>query len=308
MQLQYKKVFITGCGGMLGNAIYPYFKARAPEVLAIDIEIEEHEKDWLTYLDVREPEQLKKTFQEFQPDLVLHLAALVDVEKCELDPADAENTNATATKTIADLCEQNNVTMVYICTGGIFDGKKDDYYTEEDEPNPLMVYGATKYQGELYVCENVSRYYVIRPGWMVGGGLHIDHKFVKLILEQIAEGKSVIHAVNDKVGTPTYTHDFAMNLFDLLNTDKFGVYHMVCKGSGSRYDVAKEIVNICNRDDIEVQPVSSDFFQEQFPVPRPDNEMLLNQNLERLGINHMRPWREAIREYITREYAKIIAP
>ena len=87
MQLHNKKVFITGCGGMLGNAIYPYFKARAPEILAIDIVIEQHEKDWLNYLDVREPEQLKKAFREFQPDLVLHLAALVDVERCEQDPA-----------------------------------------------------------------------------------------------------------------------------------------------------------------------------------------------------------------------------
>ena len=304
MQLHNKKVFITGCGGMLGNAIYPYFKARAPEILAIDIVIEQHEKDWLNYLDVREPEQLKKAFREFQPDLVLHLAALVDVERCEQDPADAESTNATSTRNIAELCEQNGVTMVYISTGGVFDGKKDGFYTEDDQPNPIMVYAQTKYDGELAVREVLKRHYIIRPGWMVGGGPNIDHKFVKLILQQIREGKKTIHAVTDKIGTPTYTHDFAMTLFALLETDKYGTYHMVGKGAGTRFDVAKEIVDICGySDEIKMVEVSSDYFTKDFPVPRPDNERLMNAGLEALGINKMRPWQVAIRDYIKREYA-----
>jgi dTDP-4-dehydrorhamnose reductase len=305
--MKFERVFITGCGGMLGNAIYPYFVKRFPEVLAIDIQIEEHEKSWLKYCDVRKRDQLEKMFAEFKPQLVLHLAALVDVEGCEADPEDAVMTNATATKYVAELCKEYGSTMVYISTGGVFDGEKDGYYTEDDQPNPIMIYGQTKYDGEVLVRDILDTHYVIRPGWMVGGGPEIDHKFVKLILEQIAEGKPVIHAVDDKVGTPTYTHDFAMNLFRLLDTEQYGTYHMVCKESGTRFDVAKEIVAICGRShDVKVVPVKSDFFSKQFYAPRPNNEMLQNRNLERLGINLMRPWRIAIREYITREYSEYI--
>ena len=302
--MEYKRTFITGCGGMLGNAIYPYFENNFENVLATDIVIEEHEKSWLSYCDVREPDQLRKVFEDYKPDLVLHLAALVDVEGCEDDEADAILTNATAPGFVADLCNEFGASMVYISTGGIFDGEKEGYYVEEDQPNPIMVYGQTKYDGELVVREKLEQHYVIRPGWMVGGGPEIDHKFVKLILAQIKEGASKIYGVTDKIGTPTYTHDFAMTLFGLLKTDQFGTYHMVCKEFGTRFEVAREIVDICGyTNDIEMVEVDSSFFSETFYAPRPANEKLMNTKLEALGINKMRNWKVAIREYIEKEYA-----
>ena len=302
--MKYKRALITGCGGMLGNAIYPYFAERFDHVLATDIEIEDHEKSWLKYCDVREPEQLSRVFDEFKPDLVLHLAALVDVEGCEEDEAQAILTNTTATEYVARLCKTHDATMVYISTGGVFDGKKEGYYTEDDQPNPIMVYGQTKFDGEIVVQKNLEKYYIIRPGWMVGGGPDIDHKFVKLILAQIKEGKKTIYGVTDKIGTPTYTHDFAMNLFTLLDTDKYGTYHMVCKEFDTRFGVAKEIVRICGyENEIEMVEVGSDHFEKEFFAPRPANEMLMNARLEALGINNMRPWKIAIREYIQKEYA-----
>lgn len=302
--MKFKRVFITGCGGMLGNAIYPYFEKSFEHVMAIDIVIEEHEKSWLSYCDVREPDQLAKAFEEFKPDLVLHLAALVDVEGCEDDPADAENTNVTATKTIAELCNLKGVTLVYISTGGLFDGKKDDFYTEDDQPHPTSVYAQTKYDGEILMPDILEQYYIVRAGWMTGGGPDIDHKFTKLIMAQIKEGKKTLHACTDKIGTPTYTHDFAMNLFALLDTDQYGLYHMVGKEAGTRFDVAKELVDITGyADEIEVVGVTGDYFEKDYPVPRPDNERLFNARLEALGINLMRPWKIAIREYIKKDYA-----
>ncbi len=304
--MAYERVLITGCGGMLGNAIYPYFKERFPQVFATDIQIEDDEHGWLTYLDVRDRAAMSKAFAEFKPDLVLHLAALVDVEECELRPADAELSNAVAAKIAAELAAEHGAAIVYISTGGVFDGtKKEGYYTEDDKPNPIMVYGATKLDGEVHVRNACEQHYVLRAGWMVGGGPRNDHKFVSMILDQLKSGARVIHGVTDKVGTPTYTHDFAMNMFALLDRKAFGTYHMVCKGNGTRFDVAKEIVDICNYD-VEVKPVDSSFFSERFFVKRPRSEMLFNQGLENLKINLMRDWRVALREYIHRDYAHVI--
>jgi len=303
--MDFQRVLITGSGGMLGNAIYPYFKERCPQVLATDIQIEADEREWLKYLDARDEGAMRKAFADFKPDLVLHLAALVDVEQCELRPDDAEVSNAVTAKIAAELAAEYDATLVYISTGGVFDGTKEGHYTEDDKPNPIMVYGATKLGGEVHVRNAGGKSYVLRPGWMVGGGPRNDHKFVYMILDQLTSGAPAIYAVTDKVGTPTYTHDFAMNLFALLERKAYGTYHMVCKGTGTRFDVAKEIVDICGYN-TDVKPVDSSFFSERFFAPRPRSEMLFNQGLERLNINLMRDWRVALREYIHRDYAHVV--
>jgi dTDP-4-dehydrorhamnose reductase len=162
--MEFKRVLITGSGGMLGNAIAPYFKQRCAEVLATDIQIEADERDWLTYLDARDAGAMRRTFTEFKPDLVLHLAALVDLEFCEVHPKDPELTNQTATGIVARLAAEHGATLVYISTGGVFDGVKEGYYTEADQPNPIMVYGATKFAGEGEVRAAAGRHYVVRSG------------------------------------------------------------------------------------------------------------------------------------------------
>lgn len=306
--MKYERVLITGCGGMLGNAIYPYFEARCSAVFPSDIQIEDDERSWLHYLDARDSVEVAKAMADFKPDLVLHLAAMVDLEACELRPDEAEEENVSATRIVAENAKRHDTTLVYISTGGVFDGERaEGYYTENDIPNPIMVYGATKLRGEHVVREVWDRHFIIRPGWMIGGGRKNDHKFVSLILEQIEMGAKVIHAVDDARGTPTYTHDFAMNLFVLLDTNAYGTYHMVCKEWGTRRDVAQHIVDVAGRSkDVDVIPVPMDFFKERFFVRRPACEMLFNKRLEDMGINHMRPWRVAIREYLLKEYADLV--
>lgn len=298
-----EKIFITGCGGMLGNGVYPFFKSWYENVLATDKNVNE---EWLSYLDVRDTSALQKVFAEYKPDIVLHLAAETDLEFCETHPETAQATNSDASKTIAQLCEENDTTLVYISTAGIFDGKKTGYYTEQDAPNPIMVYGRTKYEGEVHTLKYCSKSYVIRAGWMMGGGRKKEKKFIYKIIQQIGQGKTEIFAVDDKWGTPTYTYDFAMNLFLLLETGKYGTYHMVCEGKGTRYDVAEEILRICERPDIKLTRVSSDFFEQEYFAPRPYSEMMRNDNLSALGINHMRPWRDAVRDYIETHFIDFI--
>jgi dTDP-4-dehydrorhamnose reductase len=299
-----ERVLITGAGGMLGNAVYPYFAKRFSSVTATDKDVNEA---WLTHLDVRDGAALRAAFQGVQPRIVLHLAACTDLEFCEVHSGVARDTNAEATAEVAKLCEETGATLVYISTAGVFDGTKQGFYTEKDAPNPIMVYGRTKYDGELLAAKHCSRYFVVRAGWMVGGGAAKDHKFVHHILGQIVSGTRKIHAVNDRFGTPTYTHDFALNLFKLLDSRAYGTYHMVCEGAGTRYDVARAILDIAGRTEIELEAVDSSFFAGNYFAPRPVSEMMTNDNLRALGINAMRPWRDALKDYITREFPHAFA-
>lgn len=300
---RFPKVLITGCAGMLGQAIYPYFAARCSNVLATDRVVNE---PWLQELDILHAERLRDVFEQFRPNLVLHLAAETGLEFCETHPDLAEATNSHATRDVAELCESTGTTLVYISTAGVFDGEKDGFYTEDDVPNPIMVYGRTKLGGEHH-ARQCTRSYVVRAGWMVGGGPGKDHKFVSKILAQVLDDVPVIHAVRDKWGTPTYTRHFSANLFRLLHTDAYGTYHMVCEGSGTRYDVAVELVQILGRNDIAVRPVDSCFFQEEYFAPRPRSEMLMNANLRRMNLNLMGHWKDALREYVHHDYASTFA-
>lgn len=299
-----ERVLVTGCGGMLGNAIYPYFVQKYDNVIASDRDVSE---PWLMSLDVRDEKLLVQVFSDFKPDIVLHLAAETSLEFCETNSDIARDTNALAVGTIARLCAVYNSTLVYISTAGVFDGLKDGFYTEFDKPRPIMVYGRTKYEGELLAAACCPRTYVVRAGWMMGGGREKEKKFIYKILQQVENGRSEIFAVDDLWGTPTYTHDFAMNLFSLLETKQYGTYHMVCEGAGTRYDVAMEILRICRRNDINLTPVKSDFFNVEYFVRRPRSEMMINSNLRKIGCHQMRDWNIALREYIEQYFSDFIS-
>ncbi len=196
---------------------------------------------------------------------MLHLAAETSLEISDTDPDHAYLTNTIATKYVALQARSAGIPMVYISTAGVFDGTKQcGAYTEFDRPNPVNTYGASKYEGELIVASTVEQHYIIRAGWMVGGGAKKDHKFVSRIVNQLRGGASTVYAVTDKLGTPTYTPEFARCLLGLLDSGMFGLYHMACGGEGSRYDVAARILEVLGRDDVELVGVGSEFFAEEF--------------------------------------------
>ena len=324
------KLLVTGAGGMLGSALVPTLAEAGHDVWPTDLRMippttfatdhrgrvnghsvpsgnghasyEPHPWGGLGLLDVRRPDHIADWMARVQPDMVVQLAAETDVDRCEADPDHAYATNALATKHIALACQQADVPLAYVSTAGVFDGQKDDPYTEYDEPRPINVYGQSKLEGEHYVRWFLQRFYIVRAGWMVGGGDR-DHKFVAKILRQLDEGAHTIYAVGDKWGTPTYAPDFARCFTRLIDTESYGLYHMACLGQGTRYDVAKRILHVMGlEDEVELIEVDSEFFREAFPAPRPRSEMMRNYLLDLQGMNTMRPWEESLDEYLVTSF------
>lgn len=307
------RVLVTGAAGMLGSGLVPALVRAGHDVTATDIDLTVQNpwgegQPYLRFLDVRSWEQVRETFTEVQPELVCHLAALTDLEYCDAHESESYATNTLATKFVAMQSEQLGVPLVYISTAGVFDGHKMGAYHEWDEPGPLNTYGKTKYEGELMVERFTSRYFIVRAGWMVGGGERKDHKFVAKILHQIDEGRTVLYAVSDKLGTPTYVPDFARCFLGLIASGSYGRYHMACEGQGSRFDVAQVIVDALGRSDITVVDVSSEHFAAEYSSARPRSEIMQNLHLELQGLNTMRPWQVAVTEYVHAGYSAVLIP
>ena len=189
--------------------------------------------------------------------------------------------------------------LVYISTAGVVDGKKDFYNDAEmDEvQRPLSVYGQTKYDGQIRTAFATSRHFIFRPGWMMGGGPLLDKKFVNKVYKQIKAGAKTIYAVDDKLGTPTYTKAFAAQMWKVIEEGRYGSYNTVCHGSGSRYDVAVEFVKLLGVD-VEVVKVDSSHFAKDYTAPRPRSEKLVNSRLQARGLDMMPDWKDALAEYV----------
>jgi len=219
-----------------------------------------------------------------------------------LNADEAYNTNTLAVENAVYLANELNIPLLYISTAGIFDGEKESY-DDWDQPNPLGVYARAKYMGERFVVENARKFLVCRAGWMMGSGPSKDKKFIQKLMKQIRDGKTALFIVDDKDGTPTYTHDFARNVKALIEKEYWGLYNMVCGGQTSRLEVATELVSLLNlKDKVKLTPVGSDYFKETYFAERPPCERLINRKLNIRGLNLMRDWRVALREYIDNYY------
>ncbi|MGI0102684.1 MAG: dTDP-4-dehydrorhamnose reductase [Nitrosotalea sp.] len=289
------RILVTGAAGMLGDSLVPILEEESHNVYPTDINITDSK---IKYLDVREIDEISKFVNLIKPDIIIHLAAETDLEVCEKNPDEAYRTNALGVQNVAIVCQEKNIPLIYISTAGVFDGHKEIPYTEFDEPNPLNVYGLSKLAGEHFVKALLNRYYIVRAGWMIGGGGEKDKKFVRKIISQIEEGKKEIYAVIDKRGTPTYAPAFSKVLAKLIRTNFYGLYHLACRGTATRYDVASKIIEFLGIDGLKLVPVNSDFFAKEYPTQRPNSEEMHNYMLELRGMDTMPMWEDALRQYL----------
>ena len=287
---------------MLGDAFYKEF-SNEYKLKCTDIDVND---EWLSYLDFRDFEVYRKDVHEFSPDYLFHLGAYTDLEYCEQNPEGTYETNRKSVEHAVAIANELDIPLLYISTAGIFDGKKD-VYDESDTPNPIGHYAKSKYLGEKYVIENAKDYLICRAGWMMGGGPKKDKKFIQKLMNQINNGTKELHIVNDKLGTPTYTHDFARNVNLLIKKGKTGLYNMVCQGLTSRLEVAQELIKQLGLNTgINIKEVSSDHFKKDYFAPRPASERLINAKLEQEGFDVMRDWKIALIEYLSESYSEYL--
>lgn len=299
MAISGKRIYLAGAGGMLGEGFHHVFADRC-ELRATDIDVN---APWLSHLDFRDFDAYRADVSAFEPDYLFHLGAHTDLEYCEEHPDEAYVTNTLSVEHAVHIANELHVPLLYISTAGIFDGKQLTY-DDWDLPKPLGHYARSKYQGELFAAANCRRHLVCRAGWMMGGGPDKDKKFIQKLMKQLRDGRTELFVVDDKLGTPTYTRDFARNVELLLEKEYWGVYNMVCGGETGRLEVARYLIDalgLGNR--VSITPVSSDHFAKEYFAARPASERLVTKKLDLRGLNIMRDWRTCLDEYLADQYA-----
>ncbi len=273
------RVLITGAKGQLGRALLEQFKQGA--VLPAD----------LPECDVTDRACVTQTVTAFKPDVVIHAAAMTNVDGCARDPDAAYRANALGAQYVALACQQVRCAMVYISTNEVFDGAKTEPYLEFDAPNPINTYARSKLAGENIVRDLLARFYIVRTAWLYGqGGNH----FVRKIIQR-ADEVGQLAVVTDEVGSPTYADDLAYAIHQLIQTDVYGVYHFVNDGVASRFDFACETLRRAGRGHVRVEPIKlADYPRPSTPPPYTP---LRNFCGAAQGIS-FRPWQDALAEYI----------
>ncbi len=273
------RIAITGGRGQLGCALYE----RNPGNDLLLIDLPEH--------DITNLNAISSLLQQFSPDVIIHTAAVTDVDGCEKTPDIAYKVNVIGTRNIVSAALLIGCPVVYISTDYIFDGTKNQPYWEYDDPNPLSVYARTKWMGEQLVRQHLARHYIVRIAWLYGAG---PRNFVQTVL-RLARERGTMTMVTDEKGSPTFANDVADALYTLIALPAYGIHHLPNSGICSRYEWANKVLELAGISNATVNPGSD--YQRLARVPK--SVELGNYMSANLGIV-MRPWQEALSEYLHR--------
>jgi dTDP-4-dehydrorhamnose reductase len=246
--------------------------------------------------DITNQDVLTKTILDEKPEVVINCAAWTDVDGCELDPQRAFAVNAQGPENLAKASRLAGALLITISTDYVFDGEKEGFYTQRDNPNPRSVYASSKLEGEHRAQQANARTIVARTGFVFGPG---GKNFLSTVVQR-ARNPGTLLAIGDAYGTPTYSVDLAERLRELSQLDLPGVYHVVNGGRGTSFEgFAREVINITGRDGVEIQRVSMDSLKR--PAPRPRNSRLRCLLSEAIALAPLREWRDALREYVKQQ-------
>ncbi len=275
------RIVVTGSEGQLGRSLIAILSDH--KILPVD----------LPRHDITRPRSIIQTITSFQPDLVIHGAALTQVDACETDPDTAYRVNALGTRNIALACQQVDAPMVYVSTNEVFDGTAAAPYLEFDEPHPVGTYGRSKLAGERYVRDLSRRFYIVRTAWLYAEG---GNNFVEKIIKAARE-RSSLQVVADEISSPTYAPDLAEAIISLIQEAYYGIYHLTNAGICSRYDFAKRILELAGLSAMPIEPITSDQYQRICTPPL--YTPIRNYCAAAAGIV-LRPWEKALEDYFAR--------
>lgn len=276
------KVLVTGVGGQLGHDVVRELEQRGHEVTGVGRE----------EMDITDAEKVRKVIRDCVPDAVIHCSAYTAVDRAEDEADQCRKVNVEGTKNIAEICAELDCKMIYISTDFVFSGEGERPWETDDAAGPISVYGRTKYEGEDEVKSRLDKFFIVRISWVFGKN---GNNFVKTML-RIGKENGAVKVVDDQIGSPTYTRDMAVLLADMVQTEKYGVYHASNEGFCSWYDFAKEIFRLAGMDDVSVTPITSD----QFPAKakRPFNSRMSKEKLVKEGFNKLPSWQDALKRYV----------
>lgn len=276
------KVLVAGARGMVGRAVAHHCAVSGDEVLPLD-----HES-----LDITDNDRVRQCLDRERPEVIINCAAWTDVDGCEVDSERAFAVNALGPEALAKNCRRIGASLITISTDYVFDGNKEGFYDQRDDPNPTSIYGAAKLEGERRAQRACARTTVVRSGFIFGIG---GRNFLSTVIDR-GRHDEPLTAIADAYGTPTYARDLARRLRQLVQLDLPGVYHVVNRGEGASYHqfaLAALAAAQCNSS--KLAPVSMDELDR--PAPRPRNARLHCLLSEAIGLEPLPFWQDGLREF-----------
>lgn len=281
------KILVTGVKGQLGYDCVRVLKERGyKNGLGIDKE----------ELDITDEDAVNNFINNYKPDVIMHNAAWTAVDKAEEMPDLVYKVNALGPKYIARAAKNVGAKMFYISTDYVFDGEGNRPFEVDSPKDGLSIYGKTKSQGEDFVTSNTDKYFIIRISWVFGIN---GNNYIKTMLK-LSKIKDELSIVCDQIGSPTYTLDLANLMADMMETDKYGVYHATNEGFISWYDFTKYIYEAKGITNVKVSPITTEDYLKINPnqARRPLNSRMSKKSLEEAGFKLLPNWKDAVDRYL----------
>lgn len=281
------RILVTGFKGQLGFDIVRELNKRGyTSVLGIDRD----------EMDITSKESVADFMNKYKPSVVFHNAAFTAVDKAEQMPDEVYKVNALGPKYIAEACKKANAKMVYISTDYVFDGLGEIPFEIDHPKNGLSIYGKSKSQGEDFVINTLDKYFIVRISWAFGIN---GNNFVKTMLKLAQMGKTELNVVNDQIGSVTYTADLAVLLCDMIETEKYGIYHATNEGYISWDTFAREIFKLEGLN-VKVNGISTIEYKKLVPnqADRPLNSRMSKKSLDEAGFKRLPDWSSALKRYL----------
>jgi dTDP-4-dehydrorhamnose reductase len=278
------RVLVTGAAGLVGRALVEHCSASGDEVLAYD-----HRG-----LDTGDMAAVETVISDERPNAIINCAAWTDVDGCESDPEKAQRANSLGPENLARAAYEANAVLVTISTDYVFDGAKQGFYTQRDQPSPISVYGKYKLEGERRAQETHARTIVVRSGYIFGPG---GRNFLSTVIARAERGET-LKAIGDYCGTPTYGHDLVVRLRELAIRDLPGIYHVVNSGDGASFETfSRAALRLAGLETAKLEVINGDSLGR--PAPRPHNSRLKCLLSEAIGLAPLRSWEDALAHFVS---------
>lgn len=273
-----KKIWITGAEGHIGTALIDLLEGVEYQLLPTDI----------NEVDITKIDEVTQFVHVNRPDVVINCAGMTDVQECENNVDEAYRVNAIGVRNVALAANEVNAKVIQISTDDVFDKESRIPYNEFDNVHPRTIYGKSKEAGEKILTQLLNRFVIIRSSWIYG----IGRDFVDEVLRNVGQGKTM-EVPNNQYAAPTSAKELAKVIRYFIDNEEYGLYHVVCPGSCSRYEFARTILEYSGKaGELDLYPVVIE------DSARPTYSVLDNMMLRLTGIEEPKEWKTALKEYL----------